>query len=100
MLIGASVLCFLVLVALVAERYGTRLWFGAGERAFYRCDACDLRYVRRELSDPGMRVCPQGHPVNEEPRSPTAGLVVIFACLGFLLVALMLMITGVVPAGP
>jgi hypothetical protein len=101
MLIGASVLCFLVLVAVIADRYGSRVWHGAGERAFYRCEACDLRYLRRELSDPRSRVCPQGHPVHEEKRSTGgAGLVVIFVCLGFLCAALVLSYTGIVPAGP
>jgi hypothetical protein len=99
-LIGASVLCFLVLLALLADHFGSRLWHGGGERAFYRCEACDLRYVRRELTDPRMQVCPHGHRVFEEKRSATAGLVTIFVCVGFLFAALLLMYTGVVPGGP
>lgn len=100
MLIGTSVLCFLVLLALLADRFGSRLWHGTGERAFYRCEACDLRYLRRELNDPRMQVCPEGHSVYEEKRSATAGLVAVFVCIGFLFMALLLMYTGMVPPGP
>ena len=99
-LIGATVLCGLVLLALIADRFGSRLWQGAGERTFYRCESCDLRYVRRELNDPRMQVCPQGHSIYEEPRSATAGLVAIFVCIGFLSTALLLAFSGVVPPGP
>jgi len=95
MLIGASVLCCLVLLALLADRFGTRLW-QSGDRAFYRCDSCDLRYVRRELTDPSMRICPHGHLVCEEKHA-SAGLVTIFVCIGFLVAALLLVASGIVP---
>ncbi len=96
-LIGASVLCFLVLLALLADRLGSHLWHGSGERTFYRCESCDLRYLRRELTDPRTQVCPEGHRVFEETRSATAGLVTIFVCLGFLAAALLLVLTGAIP---
>jgi len=94
-LIGASVLCFLVLMALFADRFGSRL-FQSGDRVFYRCDGCDLRYVRRELTDPRLQVCPEGHRVVEDKGS-NAGLVTIFVCVGFLTAALLMIVTGIVP---
>jgi len=97
MLIGATLLCLLVLLVLVADRAGGRLWHASGGHAFYRCDACDLRYQRRELADPRLQVCPAGHYIVEEPHSATAGNVAIFACFGFLAVALLLFVSGVVP---
>lgn len=95
MLIGATVLCFLILLALVADRYGSRIR-GDGSREFYRCEACDLRYRRRQLEDPLLQVCPSGHPVWVEEPAMTAGTIGIFVCLGFLAVALVLLLTGVV----
>lgn len=95
MLLGAAVLCFLVLLVLIADRLGARLWHGGSEHAFYRCDVCDLRYPRRELPDPNLQVCPSGHPIALEPASTTAGTVGICACLGFLTVAILLLVTGV-----
>ena len=100
MLIGASVLCFLVLMAVVADRYGSRFWHGGANSTFYRCEACDLRYLRRELDDPRRRVCPQGHPIDEKHPASTAGLITIFVCVGFLVAAVLLVVTGIVPVGP
>lgn len=97
MLIGASVLCFLVLLALVADRLGTYLGHGGADKTFYRCESCDLRYLRRELNDPRMQMCPEGHRVFEEKRSTSAGLVSIFVCIGFLAGALLLILTGAIP---
>jgi hypothetical protein len=45
-------------------------------------------------------VCPHGHAVHEERRPATAGLVTIFVCMGFLFAAVLLVVTGIVPAGP
>jgi hypothetical protein len=97
MLLGATVLCFLVLLVLLADRVGARVFHGDAERVFYRCEACDLRYPRREISDPRLLVCPAGHPVRLEEHRSSAGAVAIFVCLGFLAVAIGLMLTGVVP---
>ena len=97
MLIGATVLCFLVLLTLLADRLGGRVFHGSGDRSFYRCEQCDLRYPRRELHDPELLVCPAGHPVAlDEQPGVSASAVAIFACLGFLTVAIMLMATGLV----
>ena len=96
MLIGATVLCFFVLLALLADRYQARLFHGEGDRTFYRCVECDLRYPRREISDPRLLVCPAGHPIALEDRGVGAGTIGIFVCLGFLVVALVLLLTGVV----
>ena len=96
MLIGATVLCFLVLLMLLADRLGAHVFHGEGARSFYRCEECDLRYPRAELHDPTLLVCPSGHPVAVEQPGVGAGVVAIFACLGFMTVAIMLMVTGVV----
>ncbi|MFN2582559.1 MAG: hypothetical protein ABR498_07450 [Candidatus Dormibacteria bacterium] len=97
MLVGATVLCFLVMLVLVTDRLGSVVFHGGDERAFYRCEACDLRYPRREMHDPRLQVCPSGHPVVLEQGRTSAGIVGIFVCLGFLAVALVLMATGLVP---
>jgi len=94
MLLGAIVLCFLVLLVLLADRLGSRLWEGNSDRVFYRCASCDLRYPRREIVDVNLRVCPAGHPVVLEPRRTAAGTIAICACLGFLCVAIAFMVTG------
>ena len=96
MLIGATVLCFLVLLVLLADRYQARLFHGEGDRTFYRCDQCDLRYPRRQISDPRLALCPSGHPVALDDVGIGAGAIGIFVCLGFLAVALVLLLTGVV----
>lgn len=96
MLLGATVLCFLVLLVLLADRYQARLFHGEGDRIFYRCDQCDLRYPRRQISDPRLAMCPSGHPVTLEDPRIGAGAVGIFVCLGFLVVALVLLLTGAV----
>ena len=96
MLIGATVLCFLVLLVLVADRYQARLFHGEADRTFYRCDQCDLRYPRRQISDPRLTMCPSGHPITLEDSGIGAGAIGIFVCLGFLVVALVLLLTGVV----
>ena len=97
MLLGATLLCFLVLLVLLAERLGARVWHGGSERAFYLCEACDLRYPRHERDRAGHIVCPAGHPIVSERSHASAGAVGIFACVGFLGVAIVLMVTGVVP---
>ena len=97
MFIGATVLCFLVLLVLVADRLGASMWHGGAQRTFYRCERCDLRYPRSDVGGAAMRVCPAGHPVAlEEPGTGSSGLVAICACLGFLTVAIALMATGLV----
>lgn len=96
MLIGATVLCFLVLLVLVSDRYQARLFHGEGDRTYYRCAECDLRYPRRQITDPRLLVCPEGHPIALDDSGIGAGTVGIFACFGFLVVALVLLLTGVV----
>jgi len=98
MLLGATVLCFLVLLVLLAERLGSTVWQGETTRGFYRCEACDLRYPAREVSSAARRaVCPAGHVIVRERSRTSAGAVAIVACVGFLAVAIVLMLTGVVP---
>ena len=95
MLLGAIVLCFLVMLVLIADRAGSRLFHGDSHSVYYRCTACGLRYPRREISDPAMRMCPAGHPIALEPKQTAAGVVGIVACLGFLGVAIVLFVAGV-----
>ena len=94
MLLGATVLCCLVLLVLLADRLGSRLWHGNSDRVFSRCDTCDLRDVRREIPDVNLRNCPMGHPLVVEPKRTAASTVGIFACLGFLSLAAFLMVAG------
>lgn len=96
MFLGATVLCFLVLLVLLADRYQARLFHGEADRTYYRCAQCDLRYPRREIADPRLRTCPAGHPITAEDPRVGAGVVGIFVCLGFLIVAVVLLLTGVV----
>ena len=96
MLLGATILCSLVLLALIADRLGTYVWNSGENRFFYRCDSCDLRYPRGEMEDPELRICPQGHPVIVDRPRLTAGLLGMFVCLGFLCAALLLILTGAV----
>lgn len=95
MLIGATVLCFLILLVLLADRYGARIR-GQGGRDYFRCEQCDLHYRRRQPAGPSLQVCPEGHPVQLEEPGTSASTVGIFICLGFLAVALLLVLTGAV----
>lgn len=97
MLLGATVLCALVLLVLLADRLSNSVWHGGGDRIFYRCEQCDLRYPRREAGGGVRTACPAGHPIHVERSSTSAGSVAIFVCVGFLAVAILLMLTGVVP---
>ncbi|HEV7677155.1 MAG TPA: hypothetical protein VGQ42_01140 [Candidatus Dormibacteraeota bacterium] len=99
MLIGASVLAFLVLLVLLAERGGERMWQGTHSALFY-CSPCDLRYRRDELVDQGDRVCPRGHYVDPVGGGFSMGTVAIFTCLGFIALAALLTATGAVPIVP
>ena len=98
MLIGAMVLCSLVLLVLVADRAGSWVSGYESEQAFYRCDSCDLRYQRREVGSASPLLCPAGHLlINPLRRRTSAGTVAICACLGFLTLSALLIISGIVP---
>jgi hypothetical protein len=97
MLLGATVLCALVLLVLLADRLSGSVWHGGGETLFYRCEQCDLRYPRREAGGGARLTCPAGHPISVERARTSAGSVAIFACVGFLVVAVVLLVTGIVP---
>ena len=100
MLIGASVLAFLVLLVLLAERGGDRMWSGARGDAIFYCTPCDLRYRHDELRDPVDRVCPRGHYVDVLTGGFSLGTVAIFTCLTFIALAAVLTATGAVPVLP
>jgi hypothetical protein len=100
MLIGASVLAFLVLLVLLAERGGERVWQNVRGDALFYCSPCDLRYRRDELSDVVDRVCPRGHYVDVLRPPFSMGTVAIFTCVTFIALAALLTATGVVPVLP
>jgi len=99
-LIGASVLMFLVLLVLLAERGGERMWQGIRADAIFYCTPCDLRYRRDELRDTADRVCPHGHYVDVMPKGFSMGTVAIFTCVAFIALAGLLTATGLVPVIP
>jgi hypothetical protein len=98
-LIGASVLAFLVLLVLLADKGGERMWQGTHSAMFY-CSPCDLRYRRDELVDQADRVCPRGHYVDPVGGGFSMGTVAIFTCLAFIALAAVLTATGAVPIVP
>jgi len=99
-LIGASVLAFLVLLVLLAERGGDRMWHGIRGDAMFYCTPCDLRYRRDELSDQVDRVCPRGHYVDLMTGGFSLGTAAIFTCIAFIALAGVLTATGAVPVLP
>jgi hypothetical protein len=99
-LIGASVLAFLVLLVLLAERGGDRMWRGGRADAVFYCSPCDLRYRRDELSDQVDRVCPRGHYVDVMTAGFSLGTAAIFTCIAFIALAGLLTATGAVPVVP
>jgi len=97
MLVGAAGFAFLVLLLLLAERLGSRLWYGGADSALFHCRACDLRYPLGELADQQTRVCPRGHLVDAVPRGFPAGTVAIGACVGFIGGVVALVLCGLAP---
>lgn len=100
MLIGASVLAFLVLLVLLAERGGERMWRGVHGDALFYCTPCDLRYRRDELRDQVDRTCPRGHYVDVLTGGFSLGTAAIFTCIAFIGLAGVLTATGAVPVLP
>ena len=100
MLIGASVLAFLVLLVLLAERGGDRMWHANRADARFYCGPCDLRYRRDELIDQSDRVCPQGHYVDVVHGGYPMGTVAIFTCIAFIGLSVLLTVTGTIPHLP
>ncbi len=97
MLIGASVLAILVLLALLAERGGEMLWRDHHGLAKFYCAPCDLRYRTDELSDSVDRVCPRGHYVERIRGGFSLSTAAIVTCLAFIVLAAVLTFTGAVP---
>ncbi len=99
MLIFLASLAFLLMLLVIGERAGTRVWHGGTDRYFDHCATCDARYPRPAAIP--RPVCPRGHPMTgvvAEPHSPTRrGVAFIALCAGFIVVALVLTATGVVP---
>jgi len=98
MLVGAAGFAFLVLLALLADRFGSRLWYGGARRALFYCRACDLRFPPAELGDQQTRLCPRGHFTGHSPREFPAGTVAIGACVGFIGGVVALLLLGLLPS--
>lgn len=97
MLIGAIVLAALVLLLLLAERGSGMMWRDGRPAALYYCPPCDLRYPRHELTDVRQGVCPRGHHVQPVAGDYPVGVVLIWCCVGFIVLGLALIATGVIP---
>ncbi len=99
MLIFIASVVFLLMLLAIGERAGTQLWHGGSSRYFDHCATCEARYPRP--AGVAREVCPQGHTMTSvvaEPHSPGARTAVFIAlCAGFIVVAVLLTATGVVP---
>ncbi len=99
MLIFLASLAFLLMLLVIGERAGTRVWHGGADRYFDHCATCDARYPRPAAL--AREVCPRGHRITgviAEPHSSSGlGLAVIALCAGFIAVAVVLTAVGAVP---
>ena len=99
MLIFLAGVALLVMLLVLGERAGVHLFHGGPHRYFDQCATCDLRYPRPA----GLQrlICPHGHvmtAVVAEPHSTgRGGTALIALCAGFIVIALVLTATGVVP---
>lgn len=99
MLIFLAGLAFLLLIFALGDRAAAQVWHGGSHRFLDRCDACERDYARPG----GMQrvICPHGHVMSAvvaERHTPhPRGMALAGVCIGFLIVALVLMAAGVVP---
>jgi hypothetical protein len=95
-LAGVAVLLILLVLG---ERASTHLFHGGANRYFDHCATCDARYPRP--AGIARLICPRGHlmtAVVVEPHTPhPGGNALIAVCAGFIVVAAILTLTGVVP---
>ncbi len=95
----AGVALFVMLIAL-GERAGWHLFHGGSHRHLDHCATCDVRYPRPA----GLQrlICPHGHVMTgvvAEPHTTSPGGTALIAlCAGFVVIAVALTITGVVPS--
>jgi hypothetical protein len=100
MLIFLAGVAFLLMLLAVGDRAGAQLWHGGTHRFFDYCATCDVRFGRP--AGIARLICPHGHVMSAviaEPHTPPArGITLIGVCAGFIAVALVLTLTGVVHA--
>jgi hypothetical protein len=99
-LIFLAGVAFLLMLLALGERAATQLWHGGANRYFDYCSTCDVRFPRP--AGIARLICPHGHVMSAvivEPHTPrTRGIAFIAVCAGFIVVALLLTVTGLVPA--
>jgi hypothetical protein len=93
--VGAMVFAGLILIMLLGERGSNWMWASRTD-AFFYCRPCDLRYPKSELRDPAQLVCPRGHLTEPVPKDFPVGTMLIYACVGFVGFALVMVATGIV----
>jgi hypothetical protein len=98
-LIFLAALAFLVMLFALGERAAPRVWHGGRHRYLDRCEECGVDYPRPAAIQ--RLICPRGHVMSAvvaEPHPPQrGGLGLVALCAGFIVVAIILTETGVVP---
>lgn len=98
MLIGAAGLAFLVILVVIGERAGSRLWHAGLMHRLDYCERCDLRYP--QVAGESRASCPEGHPLAAAMHAPwdrhREGNAVIAVCVCFITAVLILSFTGVI----
>ena len=97
MLIFLAGVALLVILIIAGERAGEHVRRAGPDRFFDHCAVCDVRYPRPAAV--ARDVCPRGHVLEPAvaPRSSSgAGNAVMALCAGFILVAVVLTLLGVV----
>jgi hypothetical protein len=98
-LIFLAALAFLLMLFALGERASLRVWDGGRHRYLDRCEECGVDYPRPAAVQ--RLICPRGHVMSavvaeaRTDRPQSLGFVAV--CAGFILVALILTATGVVP---
>ncbi|MEO8899600.1 MAG: hypothetical protein ABI352_04425 [Candidatus Dormibacter sp.] len=99
MLIFLAALAFLLMLFALGERAAPHVWHGGRHRYLDRCEECGVDYPRPAAIQ--RLICPRGHVMSAvvaEPHTPQrGGLGFVALCAGFIVVALILTGTGVVP---
>lgn len=99
MLILLASVAFLLMLLAIGERAGAHVWHGGADRYFDHCASCGTRYPRP--AGLAREICPHGHrmtAVVAERHGPSGrGIAFIAVCAGFIVVAVVLTATGIVP---
>jgi hypothetical protein len=99
-LIFLAGLAFLLMLFALAERAAPHVWHGGRHRYLDHCEECGIDYRRPAALQ--RLICPHGHlmsAVVAESHTPQpGGLAFVAVCAGFIVVAVVLTATGVVPS--